>query len=64
MRSIVMIALGDVGRMERPAFARCASYGGFEVRRSAERESGSEAIQGDRRGGCGSWIASSLRSWQ
>jgi hypothetical protein len=41
MRSIVTIALGDVARMERPAFARCASYGGFEVRRSAEREGGS-----------------------
>src|SRR5262245_54004034 len=28
--------------MERPAFARCASYGGLGVRRSAEREGGSE----------------------
>src|ERR1043166_5675286 len=28
--------------MERPASARCASYGGSEVRRSAEREGGSE----------------------
>jgi hypothetical protein len=27
--------------MERPAFARYASYGGLEVRRSAEREGGS-----------------------
>jgi len=26
--------------MKRPAFARWASYGGFEVRRSAERERG------------------------
>src|SRR5690349_8853094 len=28
--------------MERPAFARCASYGALESRRSAEREGGSE----------------------
>jgi hypothetical protein len=33
-----------------------ASYGGLEVRRSAEREGGSEAIQGNK---SGSWIASS-----
>jgi hypothetical protein len=31
---------------ERPAYARCASYVGFQVRRSAEREGGSEAISG------------------
>src|SRR5262245_51301771 len=30
---------------EQPTFARSASYGGFVVRRSAEREGGSEAIQ-------------------
>jgi len=35
-----------------PAFARCASYGGFEVRRSAEREGGSEAIHSDTQGCC------------
>jgi hypothetical protein len=47
------------GHCERPAFARYASYGGFEVRRSAEREGGSEAIQGLRRSAWDSWIASS-----
>src|ERR1043166_8586013 len=40
--------------MERPAFACCASYVGFEVRRSAEREGGSGMRE--------SWI--SLRSIQ
>src|ERR1044071_1495736 len=39
---------GEPRHCERPAFARCASYGGFGVRRSAEREGGSEAIQGMR----------------
>src|ERR1043166_6929432 len=33
--------------MERPAYACCASYGGFGVRRSAEREGGS-GMRGDR----------------
>ena len=37
------VDLGEpVARVERPAYACCASYGGFEVRRSAEREGGSD----------------------
>src|SRR5947199_4480016 len=35
---------GFLCHCERPAYARSPSYGGFEVRRSAEREGGSEAI--------------------
>ena len=38
------IAIFLLRHCERPAFARCASYGRVRVRRSAERVGGSEAI--------------------